>query len=151
MSKDSQTKICSSCWQTKPLSRFPKSSATTKRSMCQDCRNIHQNRKYANKKSDPEYMAKRAENQRSNRRRKREEVIRRYGGICACCGESKYEFLSIDHIKGGGGKHRREIGTNVDAFMRWLKKNNWPNGFRILCHNCNSSLGFYGYCPHNNL
>ena len=21
-------------------------------------------------------------------------------------------------------------------------------GYRVLCHNCNTSLGLYGYCPH---
>lgn len=30
----------------------------------------------------------------------------------------------------------------------WLKKNDYPKGFQILCHNCNMSKGFYGYCPH---
>lgn len=35
-----------------------------------------------------------------------------------------------------------------NGFMKWLKRNDWPKGFRVLCHNCNSSLGYYGYCPH---
>lgn len=30
----------------------------------------------------------------------------------------------------------------------WLKKNNYPPGFRVLCMNCNFSLGMRGYCPH---
>jgi hypothetical protein len=21
--------------------------------------------------------------------------------------------------------------------------------YRVLCHNCNMALGFYGYCPHH--
>jgi len=33
-------------------------------------------------------------------------------------------------------------------FYRWLKQNNFPEGFRVLCINCNFSLGIYGYCPH---
>ncbi len=32
--------------------------------------------------------------------------------------------------------------------LGWLYRNNWPDGFRILYHNCNQSLGSYGYCPH---
>jgi hypothetical protein len=31
----------------------------------------------------------------------------------------------------------------------WLKRNNYPTGFRVLCHNCNLAIGFYGYCPHH--
>lgn len=81
-------------------------------------------------------------------RRVREEVLAHYGGKCACCGEDKYEFLAIDHINGGGSKHRAEVKYRMDY---WLWKNHFPEGFRILCHNCNMALGRYGYCPHRPL
>jgi hypothetical protein len=68
---------------------------------------------------------------------------------CDCCGENKIEFLSLDHINGGGGKHRKEIGSSNLPF--WLIKNKFPDGFRILCHNCNQALGHYGYCPHKRI
>lgn len=77
------------------------------------------------------------------------EVFNRYtdGDVkCACCGENELQFLSIDHIHGGGTKHRAEIGAHKIYF--WLRNNNYPDGFRVLCHNCNQSLGFYGWCPH---
>lgn len=60
------------------------------------------------------------------------------------------EFLAIDHIDGGGTAHRRQVGHG-DAFYKWLRAAGLPAGFRVLCHNCNLSLGFYGYCPHDNL
>ena len=72
---------------------------------------------------------------------------------CQCpsgkCGENRFEFLSIDHIGGGGTKHRKEI-KGGEQFYRWIRRNGFPEGLRILCHNCNMSLGFYGYCPHQN-
>ena len=77
-------------------------------------------------------------------------VLEHYGGknlACACCGETRIEFLTIDHINGSGAKHIKEIG-GASYFYRWLIKNNFPKGFRVLCHNCNSALGLYGYCPH---
>lgn len=37
-------------------------------------------------------------------------VIEYYGGRCVCCGEVVPEFLTVDHINGGGAAHRREIG-----------------------------------------
>ena len=77
--------------------------------------------------------------------RRKLDVISHYGGKCACCGEDRYEFLSIDHINGGGGRHREMIGPHI---LRWIQKQGYPEGYRILCHNCNQSLGFYGYCPH---
>lgn len=76
----------------------------------------------------------------------RKEVIKHYGGECACCGERHFEFLAIDHIDGGGRKHRKKINTPLPY---WLRKNGFPPGFRILCHNCNMAIGRYGYCPHN--
>lgn len=64
---------------------------------------------------------------------------------CACCGEKHIEFLSIDHINGNGKEHRRQIKQNI---WKWLIKNKFPKGFRVLCFNCNCSMGFHGYCPH---
>lgn len=96
---------------------------------------------------------------KSHARKQREIVLDHYGSVCACCGESRYEFLAIDHINGGGNKHRMELGMMVKNgigtggggihFTRWLIKNDFPDGYRVLCHNCNSSLGHYGYCPHH--
>jgi hypothetical protein len=77
----------------------------------------------------------------------RVEVLNRYGGRCACCGESQYEFLSIDHINNDGAEHRREVGRGA-SICRWLKKNNYPAGFQVLCMNCNCAKGWYGMCPH---
>lgn len=75
-----------------------------------------------------------------------------YGGSppkCACCGELHIEFLTIDHINGDGAEHRRKMGSNSSRIGRWLKKMNYPDGFRVLCYNCNCSIGAYGYCPHS--
>lgn len=91
-------------------------------------------------------------------RRYRLTCITFYGGVnpkCACCGESIYEFLSIDHINGGGNKHRKEMrsGQTKSSFggattYRWLINNKFPEGFQVLCHNCNLAKGYYGKCPH---
>lgn len=75
-------------------------------------------------------------------------ILSNYGNCCSCCGDKQAEFLAIDHINGGGNKHRKSLKVTGYGFYRWLKKNNFPKEFRILCHNCNFSLGHYGYCPH---
>lgn len=67
---------------------------------------------------------------------------------CACCYESRLEFLSIDHINGGGNKHRKELARHYVGIYQWLEKSSYPSGFRVLCMNCNTAIGFYGYCPH---
>ena len=83
---------------------------------------------------------------KENNRKTRIEAISAYGGKCACCGEERYEFLAIDHIDGGGRKHRASIPGGHLA--RWVKRNGYPKGFQILCHNCNMAKAFYGVCPH---
>jgi hypothetical protein len=66
---------------------------------------------------------------------------------CKCCGESNIDKLCIDHINGGGNLHRLSIRSNL---TQWLYDNGFPEGFRVLCENCNKSLGLFGYCPHKN-
>lgn len=83
------------------------------------------------------------------RKRIRLECLIHYGGSppkCACCGETQYEFLTIDHINGGGNQHARLRKRN--SLYQWLSINNFPEGYRVLCYNCNCSLGHNGYCPH---
>jgi hypothetical protein len=89
---------------------------------------------------------------RNQCRQVRREALEHYGGQpprCACCGEARMEFLAIDHIDGGGQAHRRKLNTGSGtSFYFKLRKLGWPEGLRVLCHNCNVSLGMYGYCPH---
>lgn len=78
------------------------------------------------------------------------EVFKKYGENCQCCGENRVEFLSIDHINGGGAQERKQLGiAGGNRFYYWLRNNKYPDGYRVLCYNCNLSLGFHGYCPHN--
>jgi hypothetical protein len=81
-------------------------------------------------------------------RRQRLEVLIHYGAKCACCGEERIYFLGIDHINGGGTAHRKELWKKHQNIYTFLIKSKFPTEYRILCHNCNLSLGFYGFCPH---
>jgi len=86
----------------------------------------------------------------------RNEIVKEYGGKCKCCDESRWQFLTMDHIDGNGAKHRKELfGDHAHGgamFYRWLKQQGFPkDNYRLLCYNCNCSIGFHGYCPHGNL
>lgn len=80
----------------------------------------------------------------------RVEILRAYGGpepACVCCGEAGLLFLALDHVNGGGGSQRRQLGGG--GYYAWLRKNNYPEGFRVLCHNCNMGRQLNGgVCPH---
>lgn len=65
------------------------------------------------------------------------------GGVphCATCFFSDIDALCLDHIDNNGAEHRRSnFGNRTMAgttFYRWVKKNNFPSGFQVLCANCN--------------
>lgn len=78
------------------------------------------------------------------------EVMNAYGGcVCRCCGETRVAFLTLDHIGGGGNRHRAAMKEerNTDIYT-WVKKRRFPPGFQVLCMNCNWARGKYGECPH---
>lgn len=93
------------------------------------------------------------------------EAFEAYGGArCACkkCPEHKHphiEFLTINHLKGGGTKHRAKLGgvripgggftMGGTATYLWLRRNKYPNGFNVLCWNCQWGVHINkGKCPH---
>jgi hypothetical protein len=90
-----------------------------------------------------------------NRMRVRYRVLSHYSeGVptCACCGEATFQFLALDHIGGGGLKERRSLGLRSSTQLyRYLENEGFPPGYRVLCHNCNLAMGFYGYCPHTDM
>ncbi len=101
------------------------------------------------------YREQKRKNQVRRRERLRRLVVNHYSNgsfACACCGESGYDFLTIDHVNGDGGKHRTALfGTPYRAgsvFYGWLVRNQFPLGFQVLCMNCNLSKGKHGYCVH---
>jgi hypothetical protein len=85
------------------------------------------------------------------RRKLKIETFVRYGGfVCACCGENNEAFLQLDHINGGGCEHRKNVtGGGGTQLYTHLRDNNWPEGYQVLCANCNWGKRFLGVCPHN--
>lgn len=95
-------------------------------------RQQHRKRRLEN----PELYRKREQVQR---RRIKIEILSYYSNgtpACAVCGEDRQECLSIDHIDGKGAKHRRDIGCSGTPFYYWLKRKGFPEGYNVLCMNC---------------
>lgn len=81
----------------------------------------------------------------------RRSVIEGYGARCNCCGESRYEFLTLDHVDGRGAQDRRENGSNardVQSIYRRVFRAGFPPGYQVLCYNCNCAKHIYKECPH---
>lgn len=88
------------------------------------------------------------ERQEDYRNRLRLELIKAYGGKCNCCGEKNIEFLTFDHVEGGGNRHRRSLSPST-VYVD-IKRAGFPKTIRILCFNCNWAIHQYGFCPHIN-
>lgn len=66
---------------------------------------------------------------------------------CRCCGENNIDFLSIDHIVNGKGNPKTEVKSGYNLYIQ-LIKDNYPEGYQILCYNCNQCKGYFGICSH---
>lgn len=138
-------KLCTQCKHLVKIEEFPKilHGRLKLKSWCHSC-----TKSYAVRLRNRYLPAKRLSS-RESRAALRIEVLSYYSRDpfepqCECCLENKIEFLALDHIYGGGNKHKKE----VRHVFSWAKRNGYPPMFRVLCHNCNQSLGAYGYCPH---
>ncbi|MGO9705743.1 MAG: hypothetical protein ACLPYZ_11035 [Limisphaerales bacterium] len=157
-------KKCHVCGRVKLTTEFYSVSAANRARggtvgyCCKDCKKrIEKERHEKHCRINPEYEREKRNRWASSNREKqraagkkhrlkiRAAVISAYGGKCKCCGEATMEFLSIDHIDGGGKAHRAATHghTYADLFRR-----KFPKGYQVLCHNCNLAKGFYGICPH---
>lgn len=149
-------KVCIKCSVEKALEDFyaDKHKKDGRHTVCKECAKADRRARYA---EDPDkYKARMKAWQSANKdkinaryRRLREEMIEAYGAKCACCGQTGYEFLNIDHVNNDGAEHRKTVGEGASAIMNYLRKRGYPQeGFRLLCWNCNCARGIYGYCPH---
>ena len=67
---------------------------------------------------------------------------------CNCHGhvETCIELLVIDHKK---KRTKKEKGLTGKSFYKYLKENNYPEGYQVLCFSCNFVKELYnGKCPH---
>jgi hypothetical protein len=110
------------------------------RRQCQDC---------FNKRSCSQGTPESKQRRNDAYKKLRHEIISHYGGKCQCCAESAYNFLTIDHVNGDGGKIRKSNPKHKAfgiPFLRQIQKEGYPKSFQILCYNCNCSRGHYGFC-----
>lgn len=80
------------------------------------------------------------EKERERRKQTKQNIIAHYSNQTMCCAICKFDdirALSVDHIEGGGNKHRKSLNFKAGhQFYNWLVQNKFPEGFRILCMNC---------------
>jgi hypothetical protein len=126
-------KVCTQCGREKPLEGFYlRRNGTSSHAWCKVCNTEHRKARF---------------------REDRLAALRHYssGDIrCACCGETRLEFLGLDHINDDGAVHRRELGICGGVhFYSWLRRTGYTYASLVVaCHNCNMARAMYGECPH---
>jgi hypothetical protein len=65
--------------------------------------------------------------------------------ICQRCGFSDERALSIHHVNHDGAAHRKQLSKRFksrslasNTTYRWLIEQNFPDGFKVYCMNCQS-------------
>lgn len=116
---------------------------------CNRCRNAysvaHRKKKF---KSNPDTYESLKKYVNARHKSHKETVLSYYGQKCECCGETEPKFLTVDHIVPIGGREKRAAAGHVSIYS-WLVKNGFPEGFRLLCSNCNFGRARNGgICPH---
>lgn len=101
---------------------------------------IEKRRAYANRYYAEHPKEREAQKQRHRRynERQKQTVVEHYSQgtmLCCSCGFSDIRALTIDHIDGGGLSHLGQIGKG--NLYPWLIKNDFPEGYQVLCMNCN--------------
>ncbi len=60
--------------------------------------------------------------------------------------------MTLDHINNRGNQHRAlhgGRGFSGEKLYKFLEKNGFPDGFQVLCFNCNVGKHLNnGRCPH---
>ncbi len=149
-----EIRLCQSCWfeSRKPdRPAWMRSTCTKCNAICASgsslCKSCWKEKLAANKLP----LSHKRERETTRRLALKKEVFTAYGGcLCSCCGITDLVFLALDHINGDGNKHRKEMkkySTFGTGIYTWVRKNNYPSGFQVLCHNCNWAKS-HGGCPH---
>lgn len=74
------------------------------------------------------------------------QFVAGYGGACSCCGETRIEFLTMEHKQKDGIEHRK-VRQSQGAWRDAIAAG-FPDTYTVLCYNCNLSETHGRLCPH---
>lgn len=134
-------KKCTKCKETKSIDEFgrDKSRSDGLQARCRPCAK-EQQRLSLKISKETGYAA-----QKAYKKRQRLALIDELGGKCACCSESTYEFLEIDHINNNGGQYRKTLRKRV---LEPSHLRGHIEELQVLCANCHRAKSSWGFCPH---
>ncbi len=140
-------KACSLCENEQPLDNFGKTKNVKSgiRSYCKSCEkaereiyNTNNKELIQQRRSTPEARRKAFITTHKRRKKIKRIVTHHYSNgtmCCLHCGYDKLDALSIDHINDNGAEHRKN-DPNAQHLSEYLYANDFPEGYQILCMNC---------------
>lgn len=139
---DSPLKSCTRCRTKSNIRQLKNYADSTQRARLQtNNKKSYERNKTARRQAALLYRQKNLfairDRERRHRLTNRLIILDHYGGrICLHCSETRLAALTIDHIDQNGAACRL-IHGQTEKFYRWLIKNDFPLGYRVLCYNCN--------------
>jgi len=146
-------KICSRCKKEKDYSEFHKSKSEKDglSYRCKECQR-EVDRKYRTRRNAyakiyyHEHKGDFLRRQTVSRQRMKKEILEHYSnGVarCAHCRGEDLVVLCLDHVNDDGAYHRRTLGIHggYETYRR-LKRDGFPEGYQVLCYNCNMRKHF---------
>lgn len=83
----------------------------------------------------------------------KDKVLKHYSNDelkCNNCGIDVYSVLTLDHINNDGADHKRKLSKSGKASSSRIYKDlvdrNYPEGYQVLCFNCNYHKEFMKRC-----
>ena len=75
------------------------------------------------------------------------QVIKRYGGACACCGTTITKYLQLDHKNNDGNVERKSLPPDIRGgkFFQLVLRQEKREDLQLLCANCHNAKR-YGGC-----
>lgn len=126
-SKDGYHWVCKLCHNKKQRGLYKNNPELRARVLATSKKNYHKNIEHHHKQKREYYVSKYT------------EIFRLLGEVCVRCGEDDKRVLHIDHIHGGGGKHRKRQNYSWWRYcadvLSSIKQN--KKEYQLLCANCN--------------
>lgn len=148
------TKRCPKCERTLLVEEFTRNKNYSDGLSCW-CRQCQLNYRLKNKKRFREYAHQYRQQYPERvtacrtkwRQQLKKKILSHYSnGIphCMGCGITDIDVLCLDHIANNGNEQRRQLGLLGASFYRWLEREGYPEGYQVLCANCNMKKALAG-------
>jgi hypothetical protein len=134
-------KYCSNCGDERQ-----EGTSASKHGLCRYCYN--ENMKLYRINNLSKVRSKENRNTKERVERYWQLILDAYGRRCYCCGCEYEDFLTLHHVNGDGGEHRRNRSSSKLVLLDVIREGFPRDKYGIACMNCNFAMRWGKICPH---